>query len=125
LTYPQSMITTITEENQVTLPAEIVRALNLTPGTQLDWTIGPDHTLDRYAGTQSRETCCGTHGRWTQISAPRLRPRTRSDRRTGAGIPAGKVTRTIPTPLDRNALKSPLLSNLYASLSEEFKVFRQ
>ena len=39
------MITTITGKNQVTLPAEIVRALDLTPGTQLDWTIGPDRTL--------------------------------------------------------------------------------
>lgn len=39
------MITTITGKNQVTLPAEIVRALELTPGTQLDWAIGPDHTL--------------------------------------------------------------------------------
>lgn len=29
----------------MTLPAEIVRALDLAPGTQLDWTIGPDHTL--------------------------------------------------------------------------------
>ena len=39
------MITTITGHNQVTLPAEIVSALSLTPGTQLDWKIGPDHTL--------------------------------------------------------------------------------
>jgi superfamily II DNA or RNA helicase/bifunctional DNA-binding transcriptional regulator/antitoxin component of YhaV-PrlF toxin-antitoxin module len=45
LTYTRSMITTITGKNQVTLPAEIVRALELTPGTQLDWSIGPDHTL--------------------------------------------------------------------------------
>ena len=39
------MITTITGKNQVTLPAELVRTLNLVPGTQLDWTIGPDGTL--------------------------------------------------------------------------------
>ena len=39
------MITTITGKNQVTLPAEIVRALDLVPGTQLDWSIGPDRTL--------------------------------------------------------------------------------
>ena len=39
------MITTITGKNQVTLPAEIVRALELTPGTQLDWRIGPNRTL--------------------------------------------------------------------------------
>jgi len=39
------MITTITGKNQVTLPAEIVRELELTPGTQLDWQIGPNRTL--------------------------------------------------------------------------------
>jgi AbrB family looped-hinge helix DNA binding protein len=39
------MITTITGKNQVTLPAEIVKALGLTPGTQLDWSIGADRTL--------------------------------------------------------------------------------
>ena len=39
------MITTITGKNQVTLPAEIVRALELMPGTRLAWTIGEDRTL--------------------------------------------------------------------------------
>lgn len=39
------MITTITGKNQVTLPAELVRLLELGPGTQLDWKIGPDGTL--------------------------------------------------------------------------------
>lgn len=37
--------TTITGKNQVTIPAEIVKALGLVPGTRLDWEIGPDHTL--------------------------------------------------------------------------------
>jgi bifunctional DNA-binding transcriptional regulator/antitoxin component of YhaV-PrlF toxin-antitoxin module len=39
------MITTITGKNQVTLPAEIVKALALTPGMRLAWRIGPDGTL--------------------------------------------------------------------------------
>lgn len=39
------MITTITGKNQVTLPAELVRSLDLAPGTQLDWEIGPNGTL--------------------------------------------------------------------------------
>lgn len=39
------MITTITGKNQVTLPAEIVKTLELTVGTQLDWQIGPNRTL--------------------------------------------------------------------------------
>jgi len=39
------MITTITGKNQVTLPAELVRELELSPGTQLDWRIGPNGTL--------------------------------------------------------------------------------
>jgi hypothetical protein len=39
------MITTITGKNQVTLPAALVRALDLTAGTELDWEIGPNGTL--------------------------------------------------------------------------------
>lgn len=39
------MITTITGKNQVTLPADLVRTLELTPGTRLAWEIGPDRTL--------------------------------------------------------------------------------
>lgn len=45
LTYTGGMITTITGKNQVTLPAEIVRALDLKIGIQLEWSIGPDRTL--------------------------------------------------------------------------------
>ena len=40
-----SMITTITEENQVTIPAKIIKALNLQPGTRLAWNIGEDGIL--------------------------------------------------------------------------------
>ena len=39
------MLTTINGKNQVTLPAEIVRALGLTPGMRLAWRIGPDGRL--------------------------------------------------------------------------------
>jgi bifunctional DNA-binding transcriptional regulator/antitoxin component of YhaV-PrlF toxin-antitoxin module len=39
------MTTTLTHKHQVTLPPEIVQALSLTPGMQLDWTLGPDGTL--------------------------------------------------------------------------------
>lgn len=35
----------LTHENQVTLPLEIVQALDLTPGTPVEWRIGPDGTL--------------------------------------------------------------------------------
>lgn len=45
MNYTGIMITTITGKNQVTLPAEIVKALELAPGTQLEWVIGPDRTL--------------------------------------------------------------------------------
>ena len=45
MTYYCPMITTITGKNQVTLPAAIVRALDLTVGTELDWEIGPNGTL--------------------------------------------------------------------------------
>jgi bifunctional DNA-binding transcriptional regulator/antitoxin component of YhaV-PrlF toxin-antitoxin module len=37
--------TTLTHKHQVTLPPEIVQALGLTPGMQLDWTVGPDGAL--------------------------------------------------------------------------------
>lgn len=36
---------TLTRKNQITLPDEIVRALDLAPGSQLAWSIGPDGTL--------------------------------------------------------------------------------
>lgn len=32
------MITTVTGKNQVTIPAELARALNIKAGTQLEWT---------------------------------------------------------------------------------------
>jgi len=37
--------TTLTRKNQVTLPKEIIRALDLTPGMQVEWRIGLDGTL--------------------------------------------------------------------------------
>lgn len=45
MTYNDAMITTITGKNQVTLPARLVKALALTPGMRLVWSIGPDGTL--------------------------------------------------------------------------------
>ncbi|HFQ94410.1 MAG TPA: AbrB/MazE/SpoVT family DNA-binding domain-containing protein [Anaerolineae bacterium] len=39
------MITTITGKNQVTIPAKIIKALDLQPGTRLDWNIGEDGAL--------------------------------------------------------------------------------
>ncbi len=40
------MITTITGKNQVTLPAALVRDLELKPGTRLDWSVGEGGTLE-------------------------------------------------------------------------------
>jgi AbrB family looped-hinge helix DNA binding protein len=37
--------TTLTRKHQITLPAEIVQALELAPGSQVEWAIGPDGTL--------------------------------------------------------------------------------
>jgi AbrB family looped-hinge helix DNA binding protein len=34
------MITTVTGKNQVTIPAELARELDITPGTRLDWAKG-------------------------------------------------------------------------------------
>lgn len=37
--------TTVTGKNQITLPAEIVRALDLRPGVQIEWSTTPDGAL--------------------------------------------------------------------------------
>ncbi len=39
------MITTVIEKNQVTIPTELARELNIKSGTQLDWSKGEDGTL--------------------------------------------------------------------------------
>lgn len=39
------MITTVTGKNQITLPAELVRALDLSPGVQIEWTVADDGTI--------------------------------------------------------------------------------
>lgn len=39
------MITTVTGKNQVTIPAELARELNIKAGTQPDWSKGEDGTL--------------------------------------------------------------------------------
>lgn len=36
------MITTVTGKNQVTIPAKLVEALDIHPGTKLDWSINSD-----------------------------------------------------------------------------------
>jgi AbrB family looped-hinge helix DNA binding protein len=36
------MVTTVTGKNQVTIPAEMVKALDLKPGTRLNWSVGAD-----------------------------------------------------------------------------------
>jgi AbrB family looped-hinge helix DNA binding protein len=39
------MITTVTGKNQVTIPAELARELNIKAGTQLDWCKQEDGTM--------------------------------------------------------------------------------
>jgi AbrB family looped-hinge helix DNA binding protein len=34
------MITTVTGKNQITIPAELARELDISPGTKLDWNKG-------------------------------------------------------------------------------------
>ena len=36
------MITTVTGKNQVTIPAQLVKALDIQPGTRIDWSMGED-----------------------------------------------------------------------------------
>lgn len=39
------MITTVTGKNQITIPAKLVRALDIQPGQRIDWSIGEDGVL--------------------------------------------------------------------------------
>jgi AbrB family looped-hinge helix DNA binding protein len=39
------MITTVTGKNQITIPAQLVKALDIQPGTRIDWSIGEDGIL--------------------------------------------------------------------------------
>jgi AbrB family looped-hinge helix DNA binding protein len=39
------MITTVTEGNQVTIPAELAKALSIQPGTRIEWSIGNGRVL--------------------------------------------------------------------------------
>jgi AbrB family looped-hinge helix DNA binding protein len=39
------MITTVTGKNQITIPAELARELDIAPGTRLDWAKGGENTL--------------------------------------------------------------------------------
>jgi len=39
------MITTVTGKNQITIPAKIVRALDIQPGVRLDWGIDENNAL--------------------------------------------------------------------------------
>jgi AbrB family looped-hinge helix DNA binding protein len=39
------MITTVTGKNQITIPAELARELDIAPGTRLDWAKGEEGFL--------------------------------------------------------------------------------
>ncbi len=40
-----AMITTVTGKNQIKIPAELARQLQIEPGTSVDWSIGPEGEL--------------------------------------------------------------------------------
>lgn len=41
----QSMITTVTGKNQVTIPSKLIKQLNIEPGRRLEWSIGEGGVL--------------------------------------------------------------------------------
>lgn len=45
LDYYWPMITTVTGKNQITIPVRIVRALDIQPGTRLDWSVDDQGAL--------------------------------------------------------------------------------
>jgi antitoxin component of MazEF toxin-antitoxin module len=74
LTYTEYMITTITGKNQVTLPAEIVRELELTPGTQLKWSIGRDGSLIATPQPKRAQRAAALHGAGRKFLPPGVDP---------------------------------------------------
>jgi AbrB family looped-hinge helix DNA binding protein len=39
------MITTVTGKNQITIPAQLVKALDIQPGARIDWSLQEDGVL--------------------------------------------------------------------------------
>jgi antitoxin component of MazEF toxin-antitoxin module len=68
------MITTITGKNQITLPAEIVRELALTPGTQLKWSIGADGSLIATPQPKRAQRAAALHGAGRKLLPPGVDP---------------------------------------------------
>lgn len=40
-----SMITTVTGKHQITIPAQLIKELDIQPGTRIDWSVGEDGVL--------------------------------------------------------------------------------
>ncbi|MCB1124941.1 MAG: AbrB/MazE/SpoVT family DNA-binding domain-containing protein [Verrucomicrobiae bacterium] len=64
------MITTVTGENQVTLPADLVRRLDLRPGVQIEWSETADGELLGRRRLTRGELAGKLAGRWRHLKKP-------------------------------------------------------
>lgn len=64
------MITTVTGKNQITLPADLVRKLDLRPGVQIEWSETPDGELLGRRRLTREELAGKLAGSWRHLKQP-------------------------------------------------------
>jgi AbrB family looped-hinge helix DNA binding protein len=67
---PKPIQATITGKNQITIPAAIVRALELEPGMQLEFEIREDRTFTARPALSRAELARQLQGKWRYLLAP-------------------------------------------------------
>ena len=67
---PKPIQATITGKNQITIPAAIVRALELTPGMQLEFEVSGERVLTVRPVLSRAELARQLQGKWRYLLAP-------------------------------------------------------
>lgn len=90
LNYKKSVTTTMTGKNQITLPAELVKELDLHPGVRIEWSIGRSGAIVGRRVASRSELAARLAGRGRQYLRPGsdpiaelIRDRVREDREEG------------------------------------------
>lgn len=65
-----SAIATITGKNQITIPAAIVRELELEPGMQLEWKVEDERTIIVRPVLSRAELARRLQGKWAHLFGP-------------------------------------------------------
>ncbi|MEI2763230.1 AbrB/MazE/SpoVT family DNA-binding domain-containing protein [Methanothrix soehngenii] len=66
--------TTLTRRHQITLPTAIVQALELAPGSQVEWSIGADGTLIGRPMPSRAQRAAALHGAGRKYLRPGADP---------------------------------------------------